>query len=277
MPCIARSEDGTVDQALCESISLHPIKNHQICNQKGFNCDSPYRICRVCAGQRFRVFGCYRKEWKTVQPVDLENVRAISSISGLCYDHHMQAQEKEPFTDRFPPKVASKPPSASATTSTATTQKRRGRKPHLREIPEDELIRDICGEMGELLAADFDPDEDLGAEPCCEIPEPPPAKKDLPIHPPVYQRAQRAAERPVIPVQPKREFRAVEIKPVPARVPFHPPSPTPKPAPIVVPPLVPTAKPSLQRNPKLEELDKLRAFLAQPSSGGGVIVEGDED
>lgn len=253
MPCVARSEDGTVDRALCESISLHPIKNHQICNQKGLNCESPYRICRVCAGQRFRVFGCYRKDWKDIHSVDLENIKAIFSVSGLCYEHHMQEQNKEPFSDKFPHKVIPKPVPA---TSTVVARKRRGRKPHLREIPEEELVRDICDEMGELPEVDFDPDEDLGVEPGVEVPTPAPApaKNVLPVHSPVYQRTLRTVECSAIPTQP-----------------------APKPVPVSVSPLIPTPRLPVQRNHVLEELAKLRAFLKQPSLSERVIVQEEDD
>jgi hypothetical protein len=203
----------------------------------------------MCVGQRLRVLGCYRKDWKTVQSVDLEDIKVISAISGLCQDHHMQYQAKEEFSDRFPPKVIHK----VLPTPAAAPKRRRGRKPRLAELPEEEVVRDVCEELGgELPEVDFDPDEDLGMEPGIETPTPAPAKNALPIHSPAYQRAMRAAERPAIPVQPK-------------------------PAPIFVPPLVPTPRPSVQRNPKLEELGNLRAFLAQPPSGGGVIVEGDDE
>lgn len=268
MPCIARKADGTVDRAVCESISLHPLKNKRICNAEKTVCDSPYRICRICVGQRLRVLGCYRKDWKTVQSVDLEDLRVVSAISGLCQGHHMQYQVKDKFSDRFPIKEIQK----VLPTPTAAPKRRRGRKPRLVELPEEEVIRDVCDELGgELPDVDFDPDEDMGMEPGVEFPHPAPvpAKNALPVHSPAYQRAAARSRGEEARPLPKL---AGPPRAKPVAIPLAPPSrPAPAPFPQPVPRL------SAQRNPKLEELDNLRAFLAQPSSGGGVIVEGDDE
>lgn len=255
MPCPARKEDGTVDRAVCESISLHPLKNRVICNARGTRCDSPFRICRICSGQRWRVFGCSPDKLVVKRRLDLDDIRAISAISGCCLQHHNK--EREGFKDRFPLKSAIK-----LVAKTKEQPKRRGRpaKIYVRE----EIPNDLLDELDlPDVDSDWDLEEDLGVEPIVENPKPVPKKSEpparlfpeMPSEKPAASSAKSKAAPPW--VNPWRSKPLVQLKP----------TPTPPPSQVASP----------QQSTSMAELDNLIAFLTKTPSVVGVLVKDDDE